>query len=203
MLFSEKMRSRNSGPLAILAAVTGFGLLSWLKKRREKVCWTLGGIFAVTVILLSCTSLDPTTRAIMSSARARPPRNLAVSCISDTGTDRFTIDTPAASAASTSSIRIRHQAMVVSGRSASTIARIAAISSRPITGVPASLTPGGTAQAVAEGRDARGRAVAGLTGFTFASSDQGVAVVGASDSTTDDPAPTFHAERSESLMLIE
>ena len=54
--------------------------------------------------------------------------------------DTLTIDTPAASAASTSSVRMRHQAIGVSGKSASTMARMAAISSCPIAGVPASIS---------------------------------------------------------------
>lgn len=51
----------------------------------------------------------------------------------------MTIGTLASIAASTSASRIRHQPMVVSGRPASTMARLAAISSLPIAGVPASI----------------------------------------------------------------
>ncbi|MEP6831815.1 MAG: CHRD domain-containing protein [Gemmatimonas sp.] len=46
-----------------------------------------------------------------------------------------------------------------------------------VTGVPTTLAPGATAQLAAEARDARGRVVPGATGFTFASSDESVAVV--------------------------
>ena len=46
-----------------------------------------------------------------------------------------------------------------------------------VSGAPASLAPGATAQLTAEARDARQRPVAGVTGFTFASSDLSVAVV--------------------------
>lgn len=46
-----------------------------------------------------------------------------------------------------------------------------------VSGLPSFLTPGGSAQLTAEARDARGRAVSGITGYTFASSDQAVAVV--------------------------
>ncbi|HET7512225.1 MAG TPA: hypothetical protein VFJ88_05640, partial [Chthoniobacterales bacterium] len=41
-------------------------LLCWVKERREKLFWTLACAFGVTVILLSCSSFDPTTRAIMA-----------------------------------------------------------------------------------------------------------------------------------------
>ncbi len=74
----------------------------------------------------------------MSSAIERPPRSLAAICTSETGNDTLTIDTPASTAASTSSVRMRHQAIAVSGRPASTMARIAPISSGPMAGVPAS-----------------------------------------------------------------
>jgi len=46
-----------------------------------------------------------------------------------------------------------------------------------VTGVPPTLLPGATAQLSAGARDARGNVVAGVTGFTFTSSDQSVAVV--------------------------
>lgn len=48
-----------------------------------------------------------------------------------------------------------------------------------LSGLPAFLTPGGSAQLTAEARDAKGRAVGGITGYTFASSDQSIAVVSA------------------------
>lgn len=48
-----------------------------------------------------------------------------------------------------------------------------------VTGLPATLIPGATAQVSAAARDARGGAVSGVTGFTFTSSDQSVAVVSA------------------------
>ena len=76
----------------------------------------------------------------ISIALERLPPSLAAICTSETGTDTLTIDTPAAMAASTSPVSMRHQAMVVSGSSASTMARIAVISSRPIAGVPASIS---------------------------------------------------------------
>lgn len=48
-----------------------------------------------------------------------------------------------------------------------------------VSGLPSFLTPGGSAQLTAEARDARGSAVSGITGYTFASTDQAVAVVSA------------------------
>lgn len=48
-----------------------------------------------------------------------------------------------------------------------------------VSGLPATLVPGATAQVSAAARDARGGAVSGVTGFTFTSSDQSVAVVNA------------------------
>jgi len=53
-------------------------------------------------------------------------------------------------------------------------------SSVALTGIPTSVTPGAAIQLRAEARDARQQAVAGATGFTFATSDQSVAVVSAS-----------------------
>lgn len=53
-----------------------------------------------------------------------------------------------------------------------------------VNGVPATLIPGTTAQLTAEARDSKGRAVAGATGFTFASTDQAVAVVTATGAMT-------------------
>lgn len=54
------------------------------------------------------------------------------------------------------------------------------VGSVALTGAPTSLVPGSTAQLAAEARDARQRAAAGVSGFSFASSDPGVAVVGSS-----------------------
>lgn len=48
-----------------------------------------------------------------------------------------------------------------------------------VSGLPTNLPPGATAQVAGEARDARGRAVGGVTGYTFVSSDQSVAVVNA------------------------
>ena len=63
----------------------------------------------------------------------------------------------------------------VSGTYSVTVAqRVTALA---ITGVPASLVPGGTVQLAPEARDARQRAVSGVSGFTYTSSDPGVAVV--------------------------
>ncbi len=41
-------------------------VISWLKEKHEKVFWTLGCVFALTIILLSCSTMDPTNRAIMA-----------------------------------------------------------------------------------------------------------------------------------------
>lgn len=53
-----------------------------------------------------------------------------------------------------------------------------------VTGIPTSLLPGTTTQLTGEARDAKGRPIAGVTGFTFASSDQSVAVVTTSGALT-------------------
>ena len=63
----------------------------------------------------------------------------------------------------------------VSGTVAVTVAQRA--SSITLGGAPASLAPGSTAQIAAEARDARQRPVPGVSGFTFTSSDLGVAIV--------------------------
>jgi plastocyanin len=54
------------------------------------------------------------------------------------------------------------------------VQRAAAIA---LSGAPASLLPGATAQLTADARDARSRSVSGVTGFTYASTNQAVAVV--------------------------
>lgn len=61
--FSEKMRSRASRRLLILADVRNLWLTGWLTKWREKIFWALGALFALTLILLSCST---TTRTILA-----------------------------------------------------------------------------------------------------------------------------------------
>src|SRR6516225_8366215 len=60
--------------------------------------------------------------------------------MSETGTERLIIPTPAATAAFTSLATMRHQAIVLAGKHSPTIALIAATSSGPIAGVPASIS---------------------------------------------------------------
>jgi plastocyanin len=142
----------------------------------------------VATITLAAASTDPMvsfgeTRTVTATARDANGGSVASPSLtwSSSAPAVATVTGTGASATITSVGNGTATISASSGSVAGTVSVAVAqrTSALAITNAPASLVPGATVQLVSEARDARQRAVTGVSGFTYASSDPGVAAVSA------------------------